>query len=104
LSGACSLARTFSPKFGIFFSSTCDIPKRRGKRISGDGNQKQKTALEKPRTSQKPAYETEREEQSKGESLGETRRSSLSKPGRQHECGPEAAAQKEVEKQNVIEL
>jgi hypothetical protein len=52
LSGACSLARTFSPKFGIFFSSTCDIPKRRGKRISDDGNQKQKTALEKPRTSQ----------------------------------------------------
>jgi hypothetical protein len=48
LSGARSLARTFSPKFGIFFSSTCDIPKRRGKRISGDGNQKQKQPWKNP--------------------------------------------------------
>lgn len=58
-----------------------DISKQCGKRITDNGNEKQNAALEETRVSQEPAYEIEREEQSKGESLGKTRRSSLSKSG-----------------------
>ena len=68
------------------------------------GNEEEKGALDEKSAGQGQAHKTELEKQSESEKIGQTRWPDLSKPGRQHECGPKAAAQKEVEKQNVIEL
>jgi len=77
-----------------------DIPKHCGKRISGNNNETQKTALEETRASQKPAHKIKREEQSQSESIGKTRRSPLSKSGRQHERG-EKAEEEKVEEESL---
>jgi len=64
-----------------------DIPQRGRKRISHDGNEQEKGALEEKKTAQGPGRKTEREKQSGSESVGETRRPSLSKSRGQYERG-----------------
>jgi hypothetical protein len=78
-----------------------DIPEQSEKRISDNGDEEQNAALEETGASQAPAYEVKQEEQSKSESIRETRRSSVSKSGRQHERGKKAAAEK-VEEGSLI--
>jgi hypothetical protein len=63
---------------------------------------KQNAALEETGASQAPAYEVKHKEQSKSERIRETRRSSVSESGRQHERRKKAA-EEEVEEGSLIE-
>jgi hypothetical protein len=79
-----------------------DVPQQGTERISPDGNQEEKGALEERIPAQEPTRKTEREKQSGSESIGQTRRPSLSKSCGQHErC--EKAANRKVEEGSMME-
>ena len=78
-------------------------PERIRAAIHQDGKEKEKRPLEEKSAAQERAHTIEREEQSEGESISETRSPYLSESGRQHERGEKAAAQT-VEEEKLIEI